>query len=101
MRLRRVRSTVDGNVVGLPYLSQVVPTLIVSRAGLFWPNGSNSSGHSANREALGGARSSRPTADGLLAATAVRHELILATRNVKDVVRTGAQLVNPLGDYTR
>ena len=42
-----------------------------------------------------------PTVDGLLAATAVHHELVLATRNVKDVVRTGVQLVNPFDDDTR
>jgi toxin FitB len=36
-----------------------------------------------------------PTVDGLLAATALHHELVLATRNVKDVARTGVQLVNP------
>lgn len=36
-----------------------------------------------------------PTVDGLLAATAVHHDLVLATRNVKDVARTGVQLFNP------
>lgn len=36
-----------------------------------------------------------PVIDGLLAATARVHGLTLATRNVKDVVRTGAQLVDP------
>jgi toxin FitB len=36
-----------------------------------------------------------PTVDGLLAATAVHHELVLATRNVKDVARTGVAYVNP------
>ena len=36
-----------------------------------------------------------PVVDGLLAATARVHELTLATRNVKDVARTGAQLLNP------
>lgn len=36
-----------------------------------------------------------PTVDGLLAATAVHHGLVLATRNAKDVARTGAQVVNP------
>jgi toxin FitB len=39
-----------------------------------------------------------PTVDGLLAATAVHHELVLATRNVNDVVRTGVQFINPFGD---
>jgi toxin FitB len=36
-----------------------------------------------------------PTVDGLLAATALHHDLVLVTRNVKDVARTGAQLMNP------
>lgn len=36
-----------------------------------------------------------PVIDGLLAATAKIHGLILATRNVKDVSRTGIQVVNP------
>ena len=36
-----------------------------------------------------------PVIDGLLAATARVHGLTLATRNVKDVVRTGAQLLDP------
>jgi predicted nucleic acid-binding protein len=39
-----------------------------------------------------------PVIDGLLAATARVHDLVLATRNVKDVVRTGARLVNPFED---
>jgi toxin FitB len=33
--------------------------------------------------------------DGLLAATAIVHDLILVTRNVKDVERTGARIHNP------
>ena len=33
--------------------------------------------------------------DGLLAATAIVHQLTLVTRNVKDVARTGVQLHNP------
>ncbi len=33
--------------------------------------------------------------DGLLAATAIVHDLTLVTRNVKDVERTGARLHNP------
>lgn len=33
--------------------------------------------------------------DGLLAATALEHDLILVTRNVGDVARTGVQLLNP------
>lgn len=36
-----------------------------------------------------------PVIDGLLAATAKVHDLTLATRNVKDVERTGVRLVNP------
>jgi predicted nucleic acid-binding protein len=38
------------------------------------------------------------TVDALIAATAVHHDLVLATRNIKDVVRTGVQLVNPFDD---
>jgi predicted nucleic acid-binding protein len=33
--------------------------------------------------------------DGLLAATAKVHQLTLATRNVKDVARSGADVLNP------
>jgi predicted nucleic acid-binding protein len=33
--------------------------------------------------------------DGLLAATAIVHDLTLVTRNVKDVDRTGVRLHNP------
>ena len=36
-----------------------------------------------------------PVIDGLLAATAKIHGLTLATRNVRDVGRTGVRLVNP------
>lgn len=36
-----------------------------------------------------------PVIDGLLAATAKIHGLTLATRNVKDLARTGVDLVNP------
>jgi predicted nucleic acid-binding protein len=39
-----------------------------------------------------------PTVDGLLAATAVEHELVLVTRNVKDVARTGVAVINPFGE---
>jgi toxin FitB len=35
------------------------------------------------------------TVDGLLAATAIVHDLTLVTRNVKHVQRTGARLLNP------
>ncbi|MEW6219373.1 MAG: type II toxin-antitoxin system VapC family toxin [Thermodesulfobacteriota bacterium] len=36
-----------------------------------------------------------PVTDGLLAATALVHDLTLVTRNVHDVERTGARLLNP------
>jgi predicted nucleic acid-binding protein len=36
-----------------------------------------------------------PAIDGLIAATALIHGLTLATRNIKDVVRTGVTCVNP------
>jgi predicted nucleic acid-binding protein len=36
-----------------------------------------------------------PVADGLLAATALVHDLVLVTRNTRDVERTGARLLNP------
>ncbi|WP_433931839.1 type II toxin-antitoxin system VapC family toxin [Sorangium cellulosum] len=36
-----------------------------------------------------------PEIDGLLAATAIVHNLILVTRNTRDVARTGARLLNP------
>ena len=36
-----------------------------------------------------------PVVDGLLAATAQHHNLILVTRNVDDVAPTGVQLFNP------
>lgn len=36
-----------------------------------------------------------PTVDGLLAATALHHELVLVTRNAKDVARTGVRQLNP------
>lgn len=44
-----------------------------------------------------------PVIDGLLAATALEHELTLVTRNVDDVKRTGAVVVNPFAppDVTR
>ena len=35
------------------------------------------------------------TADGLIAATALEHGLIVVTRNVRDFARLGVQLVNP------
>jgi hypothetical protein len=36
-----------------------------------------------------------PEIDGLLAATAIVHGLVIVTRNTRDFMRTGAQLVNP------
>lgn len=36
-----------------------------------------------------------PVADGLLAATALVHDLVLVTRNTRDVESTGARLLNP------
>jgi toxin FitB len=36
-----------------------------------------------------------PVIDGLLAATARVHDLVLVTRNVKDVERTGVEFLNP------
>jgi len=39
-----------------------------------------------------------PTVDGLLAATALVHNLTLVTRNVKDVARSGVPLLNPFSE---
>ncbi len=36
-----------------------------------------------------------PTVDGLLAATALVHDLVLVTRNVRDVARTGVRILDP------
>ena len=36
-----------------------------------------------------------PTVDGLLAATAMVHDLVLVTRNTRDVERTGVRLLDP------
>jgi len=41
------------------------------------------------------ARGSLPVVDGLLAATARVHDLTLVTRNVKDVIRTGVDTLDP------
>lgn len=38
-----------------------------------------------------------PTVDGLLAATALVHDLTLVTRNTRDVERTGVRLLDPTG----
>ena len=42
-----------------------------------------------------------PVADGLLAATARVHDLVLVTRNTRDVARSGARLFNPFDDPVR
>ena len=39
-----------------------------------------------------------PVVDGLLAATALELDLTLVTRNVRDVERSGARLLNPFSD---
>lgn len=36
-----------------------------------------------------------PTVDGLLAATAIVHDLTLVTRNTRDVARTGVRVLDP------
>ena len=41
------------------------------------------------------ARRPLPTGDGLIAATALVHDLTLVTRNVRDFEGTGVQLLNP------
>ena len=41
------------------------------------------------------AKSSLPAIDGLLAATAIHHNLTLVTRNTKDVVAAGVPVFNP------
>ncbi len=43
-------------------------------------------------------RANVPVIDGLLAATAVQHNLTLVTRNTKDVAATGVSLFNPWTD---
>ncbi len=47
------------------------------------------------------ARGSLPVVDGLLAATAWVHDLTLVTRNVKDVIRTGVDLLDPFMSTTQ
>jgi toxin FitB len=42
-----------------------------------------------------------PVIDGLLAATAKRHDLFFATRNTKDIARTGAGYINPFEARSR
>ena len=45
--------------------------------------------------AQAGPKSPLPVIDGLLAATALHHNLTLVTRNTKDVAGTGVPLFNP------
>jgi predicted nucleic acid-binding protein len=48
---------------------------------------------------LAGAKgATMPVMDGLLAATALQHNLTLVTRNTKDMTRTGVGLFNPWSD---
>lgn len=42
-----------------------------------------------------------PTVDGLLAATALVHDLVLVTRNTRDIVRTGVRLLDPTAGSSR
>jgi predicted nucleic acid-binding protein len=44
------------------------------------------------------AGAAHPMVDGLLAATAIVHNLILVTRNTRDVARTGVKLLNPVDE---
>jgi toxin FitB len=39
-----------------------------------------------------------PEVDGLLAATAIVHNLVLVTRNTRDVARTGVHILNPFDE---
>jgi predicted nucleic acid-binding protein len=41
-----------------------------------------------------------PTVDGLLAATALVHDLVLVTRNTRDVERTGVRLLDPAASFS-
>lgn len=45
--------------------------------------------------AQAGTKSPLPVIDGLLAATALHHNLTLVTRNTKDVIGTGVPIFNP------
>ncbi|MGB8299246.1 MAG: type II toxin-antitoxin system VapC family toxin [Polyangia bacterium] len=47
------------------------------------------------------ARGSLPVVDGLLAATAWVHDLTLVTRNLKDVARTGIDVLDPFASTSR
>jgi predicted nucleic acid-binding protein len=39
-----------------------------------------------------------PLLDGMIAATALQHDLIIATRNTRDFQKTGAKTLNPFSD---
>ena len=41
----------------------------------------------------------RSAPDMLIAATAIEHQLVLATRNVRDFMGCGVQVVNPFDDF--
>jgi toxin FitB len=41
------------------------------------------------------ARHTRPAVDTLIAATALVHQLVVVTRNVRDFAATGAEILNP------
>lgn len=41
----------------------------------------------------------RSTPDMLIAATAIEHQLVLATRNVRDFIGCGVQVINPFDDF--
>ncbi len=49
----------------------------------------------ANRWGIINAGDPLPVIDSLLAATAIEHDLTLVTRNIADVQRSGAKLLNP------
>jgi hypothetical protein len=49
----------------------------------------------AERWALLNVPNPMPIIDGLLAATAIEHDLVLVTRNVADVQHSGAEVHNP------
>lgn len=49
----------------------------------------------ADRWGAMNAERSRPVADTLIAATAIVHDLVLVTRNVRDMRDTGVKLLNP------
>lgn len=38
------------------------------------------------------------TVDGLLATTAIHHDLVLVTRNIRDIARSGVDYFNPFAD---